>query len=354
MGQGVKYSFFMRFSPSNVACFKHVVLTLFLALGLSLAGPGPGGDAKEPLRLETTVDAMGSTYSIVLYGDDAVRLRAAADDAAEEVRRVDQLLSNYRPASEWSEVNKFAAERPVRVSTELFDLLAACVEYSRASEGAFDITVGPLMKVWGFYKGSGRLPHRAEIRGALTRVGYKNIVLDRAQHTVRFARGGVEIDPGGIGKGYAVDRMVDVLKKSGVNIAFVAGSSSSIYALGAPPSEPRGWKVSIKNPRNPNETLQDVFLKDESMSTSGNYEKFFLADGHMYSHIMDPRTGWPAEGVLQVSVISRLTLDGEAWTKPYYIRGRQWAAAHKPKEFRVFLCEGKYERTKETSCAWLQ
>ena len=328
---------------------KHAVLALFLALGAFSAESG-----KEPLRLETTVDAMGSTFSMVLYGDDAVRLRAAADEAAEEVRRIDRMLSNYNPASEWSEVNRWAAQRPVRVSTELFDLLSACVDYSRASEGAFDITVGPLMKVWGFYKGSGRLPHRAEIRGATARVGYRNIVLDRPAYTVRFARSGVEMDPGGIGKGYAVDRMVDVLKKSGIETAFVSGSSSSIYALGAPPSEPRGWKVTIKNPRNSKETIQDLYLKNESMSTSGNYEKFFLAGGRMYSHIMDPRTGWPSEGVLQVSVVAPRTLDSEAWTKPYYINGRQWAASHKPKQFRIFLCEGKYERTKETSCAWLQ
>lgn len=338
----------MRFSTLNPTCFKHLGFSLFLMWGALLAGA-----IKEPLRLETSVDAMGSTYTLVLYGEDATLLRAAASDAADEVRRLDQMLSNYRPASEWSEVNKYAAERPVRVSTELFDLLAACVEYSRASEGAFDITVGPLMKVWGFYKGSGRLPHRAEIRGALARVGYKNLILDRQHRTVRFARSGVEMDPGGIGKGYAVDRMVEVLKKNGIRIGYVGGSASSVYGMGAPPSEPRGWKVSIKNPRDPNQTIQDVFLKDESMSTSGNYEKFFLADGRMYSHIMDPRTGWPAEGVLQVSVISPRAIDSEAWTKPYYINGRRWAVEHKSKEFRVFLCEGKYERTKETSCAWL-
>jgi FAD:protein FMN transferase len=264
------------------------------------------------------------------------------------------MLSNYIPTSEWSEVNRFAADRPVRISPELFELLTNCVNYSRASEGAFDITVGPLMKVWGFYKGSGHLPHRAEVRGALAKTGYRNLILDAANHTVRFAQAGVEMDPGGIGKGFAVDKMVDVLKKDGITSALVSGSGSSIYGLGAPPSEPRGWKIQIKNPRSTTQVLEDVYLKDCSLSTSGNYEKFFFAEGRMYSHIMDPRTGWPAEGVLQVSVVSPRTIDSEAWTKPYYVNGRQWAAANKPKEFRVFLCEGKYERTKETSCAWLQ
>ncbi len=201
----------LHFAGLNHRYMKHAVVTLFLA-----AASLGAADQQELLRLETNVDAMGSTYTMVLYGEDAVRLRAAADDAAEEVRRLDRMLSNYIPTSEWSEVNRFAAERPVKVSTELFDLLTACMNYSRASEGAFDITVGPLMKVWGFYKGSGHLPHRAEVRGALARVGYRNLILDPANRTVRFARSGVEMDPGGIGKGYAVDRMVEVLKRDGV------------------------------------------------------------------------------------------------------------------------------------------
>ncbi len=319
------------------------VLTSLIVLAGALA------NAATPLRLESSVDAMGSTYTMALYGADAARLRVAAEEAAEEVRRLDHMLSNYLPTSEWSEVNRDAAKRPVRISPELFELLSACVNYSRESEGAFDITVGPLMKVWGFYKGTGRLPHRAEVRGAMSQVGYKNIVLDAANRTVRFARPGVEMDPGGIGKGYAVDRMVDVLRQNGIDSALVSASGSSIYALGAPPAEPRGWKLSIKNPRRASATIEDVFLKNESMSTSGNYEKFFFAEGKMWSHIMDPRTGFPAEGILSVSVIAPRTIDSEAWTKPYYINGRQWAANHKPKAFRVFICEDK----KETTCAWL-
>ena len=143
------------------------------------------------------------------------------------------------PDSEWSEVNRHAAEKPVKVSPELFQLLSACVEYSRESEGAFDISVGPLMKVWGFYKGSGHLPHRPEVPAALAKVGYRHIQLDAAARTVWFDRPGVELDPGGIGKGYAVDRMVEILRRNGVSTALVAGSGSSIYGMGAPPMSQR-------------------------------------------------------------------------------------------------------------------
>jgi len=305
---------------------------------------------QELLRLEKSADAMGSTYSIALYGYDRVKMEAAVDAAFDEVRRLDELLSNYQPGSQWSEVNGNAATKPVLVSPELFQMLSACLEYSRESEGAFDITVGPLMKVWGFYKGSGHLPHKPEIAAALAKVGYRHIRLDPAARTVRFDRPGVEMDPGGVGKGYAVDRMVEVLRQNGVRTAMVAGSGSSIYGMGAPPDEPLGWPVKIKDPRDNRKTLAEVWLKDSSMSTSGSYEKFFRAEGRVYAHIMDPRTGYPAQGSISVSVIAPRTVDSEVWAKPYFINGRQWAVKHRPKEFRVFFCEDRMEKP----CAWLQ
>src|SRR5713226_2425097 len=140
---------------------KQIVVVLFL-----LAVFGPIAASSEELRLEASVEAMGSTYSLVLYGDDRARLEGASEEAFEEVRRLDRMLSNYRPGSEWSEVNRYAAERSAQVSAELLRLLSAGVEYSRESEGAFEISVGPVMKVWGFYKGSGHLPRKAEVLGA--------------------------------------------------------------------------------------------------------------------------------------------------------------------------------------------
>jgi len=332
---------------------KCAVLTLLLGQ-VFLSYAGSPQDALTQ-RVEANIDAMGSTYSVVVYGSDEARLRAAVEDASEEARRLDQLLSNYIPASEWSQVNREASSRPVRISTELFQLLAACVEYSRESDGAFDITVGPLMKVWGFYKGSGHLPHLAEVRGALARVGYWNILLDPKNGTVRFAKEGVEIDPGGIGKGYAVDKMVAVLKEDGITSGLVSASGSSIYGIGAPPNEP-GWKIKIRDPKDASKSVAEVVLHDNSLSTSGNYEKFFFAEGKLYSHIMDPRTGYPSEGMLAVSVVSPKTIDSEAWCKPYYIRGRAWVGQHKKPEFKVFLCEDQpnINKTGSNKCAWLQ
>ena len=325
------------------------MLQLSFLIWASVAAVAPPPE-DEPLRIERSMDAMGTTYTVVAYGRDRYLLEDAVDSALDEAKRLDHLLSNYRPDSEWSQVNQHAAKGPVAVSAEGFDLLSYCYDVSSKSDGAFDITVGPLMRVWGFYKSSGKIPHRAEIRTALSRVGYRHMHLDGMAKTIRFDTAGVEIDPGGIGKGYAVDRMADILKRKGITSGFISGGRSSMYAVGSPPQESRGWRVAIPDPRDARKTYTEIFLKNESMSTSGTSEKFFVAGGKTYSHIMDPRTGYPAEGMLAVSVVAPRTLDSEAWTKPFFVNGKEWATRNKPKEFRVFLCEDRMEN----SCASLQ
>jgi thiamine biosynthesis lipoprotein len=308
-----------------------------------------GGAAGALIRVEKADEAMGATFSVIVYGADPAALESAAAGAIDEAHRLDRMLSNYLPDSEWSQLNRSAAQRPVTVSPELFRLLSDCVAYSRESEGAFDITVGPLMKVWGFYKGEGLLPRKAEVANALHRTGYRHLLLDPASGTVRFDVPGVELDPGGIGKGYAVDCMIAILKSFGVTTALVSAGGSSIYGLGAPPGEPEGWSIDIRAPHDPRSTAATVHLKNASLSTSGGQERFFWAHGRRYAHIMDPRTGYPARGVASVSVLSPLTIDSEAWAKPYFVQGRAWTAARKRKDFRVFFCED----TPRQGCAWI-
>ena len=318
------------------------IVALFLAISTA--------SAQGLYRMEKSADAMGATFTVALFGTDRAAMEAAIDAALAEAQRLDALLSNYRPESEWSAVNRGAGSKPVKVSAELFRLLSACLDYSRESDGAFDITVGPLMKIWGFYKSSGHLAPKSEVEAALGRIGYRHVHLDRAAQTVAFDVPGIELDPGGIGKGYAVDRMVEILKQRGAERALVAGSDSSIYGLGAPPDEPRGWEVSIRDPKNSRRAVAQVFLKNMSLSTSGSYEKFFQADGRTYSHLMDPRTGYPAQGTVSVSVVTPLTIDSEAWAKPYFVNGREWTAAHRRAGFRVFLCEDR----KDAPCGWVE
>jgi thiamine biosynthesis lipoprotein len=292
---------------------------------------------------------MGSVISVVAYGETVAQAHRAVTQALDEASRLDALLSNYKPHSEWSEMNRAAAERPVRVSQELFALLQRCLDLSRESDGTFDISVGPLMQVWGFYKGSGHMASRTELQRAMQFVGYQNVLLDGRARTVRFAKSGVELDPGGIGKGYAVDRMVEVLQREGIDSAFVSAGGSSIYGLGAPPGED-GWPVKLNDGGRSSIPAATVCLRDESLSTSGSSEKFFVADGKRWSHIMDPRTGNPATGMLAVSVIAPKTIDSEAWAKPYFILGRVWAAQHKKPGFRIFMCEDSADRP----CSWIK
>jgi FAD:protein FMN transferase len=210
--------------------------------------------------------------------------------------------------------------------------------------------VGPLMRAWGFFGGERHVPSSNQIREALELVGYRHVQLNARKRTVRFDRPGVEIDPGGVGKGYAVDRMVEVLRARGFRNALVAASGSSIFGLGNPPEEPRGWPISIADPWDHRKNAAQVFLKDMSLSTSGSYEKSFRAGGHRYSHIMDPRSGVPAESTVQVTVIAPRTIDSEVWAKPYFIQGSAWTAAHKPKSWRVLYCEN----TPGASCSWVE
>lgn len=290
---------------------------------------------------------MGTNFEVVAYGTHCERLESAIAEALAEAKRLDCMLSNYRLESELSRLSRLGSRAPVAVSREFFQFLSACHAYSQSSEGAFDITVGPLLKAWGFYKGTGELPQPDVVLRALGTVGYRKVILDEHNMTVQFTTEGMELDPGGIGKGLAVDKMIEILRRAEVDSALVIAGGSTIYALGAPPHEP-GWKVTIKDPRHPSKIAETVTLKNEAISTSGNLEKFFFADGKIWGHILDPRTGYPAVGTLSVSVVAPRSIDSEAWTKPYYILGRRWTEEHKPDNFRVFFCEDQ-----APTCEWL-
>jgi thiamine biosynthesis lipoprotein len=329
---------------------KLAIASAFLAPVASFVPVVPVVPVAQVQRVELADEVMGTTFSVVLYGQDRSHLERTAGAAIAEAQRLDALLSNYKTDSELSRVNRLAADRPVSVSAELFALLASCADYSRSSDGAFDVTVGPLMKVWGFYRGEGELAPATEVARVLPLVGMQHVQLDRAARTVRFDRGGVEIDLGGIGKGYAVDRIADIVRNQSVDSAFISAGGSSIYAIGRSPDEVRGWRVAIRDPYDPRRTAAEVTLENESLSTSGTTEKFFRANGRVYSHLMDPRTGYPAHGVLSVSVVAPRTIDSEAWTKPYFVNGASWAAAHLQPSFRVFMCG----ESSDNACAWLQ
>jgi thiamine biosynthesis lipoprotein len=270
---------------------------------------------------------MGCTCTVrVCGGDEAVRREAAAA-ALDEVDRLDRLMSHYRPGSLLSRVNREAASGPVAVPPELLDLLDVSLRWSRESDGAFDVTVGPLMKAWGFFQDEGRVPAEDELDRALEVVGHRHVLLDRDALTVRFARRGVELDLGGIGKGYALDRAVAVLRERGVGSALVNLGGSSVYGLGAPPGA-AGWEIGIQDPLEPSRIALPVALRDRALSVSGGYGRSFEQDGVTYAHVLDPRTGRPVRDVLSVAVLSETGTAGDALDNVLFVLGPEAGRAH--------------------------
>ena len=294
---------------------KLLLVTTWLIALLAEVSPQP----QELIRYEDSRVSMACTYSIVVYGNNAQTLRQAVDTAFDEVDRIDRLMSHYKPDSPLSRLNREAAKAPVKTDPELFDFLAECLRYSRQSDGAFDITVGPLMKAWGFFRGEGRMPSKQELAQARRNVGFQHVILDEKARTVFFDLPGVELDLGGIAKGYAVDRAVALLKQGGINSALVSAGGSTIYGLGTPPNEP-GWEVKLQDPIAPDKTALTVRLKNQALSVSGSYEKFFELGGRRYSHIMDPRSGRPVEGVLSVAVVTGSGTAGDALDNAFYVQ----------------------------------
>ncbi len=233
-------------------------ILLVLALSLFSAPSAPAAEKIELERYEASASVMGSEMRIALYGPHRGALASAAVAAFDEARRIDRLISNYRDDSEWSRINDRAADEPVRISPESVELLEKCLDYSRRSEGAFDVTVGSLVEAWGFFRGSGELPGGFRLRRALAATGYRHVQLDPSANTVRFDVSGLALDPGGIGKGYAVEKVGSLLRGYGIDAALISAGTSTLYAIGAPPDQPDGWPVEIRDPVDANKTAAVV------------------------------------------------------------------------------------------------
>lgn len=274
----------------------------------------------EPTLFVQSRPSMGTTFTIYLYADNAEKAAEDFEACFDEIERLDDALSNYRPSSELSRINRLAPHQRVITDAEVFALLQKAFEYSKATDGAFDITVGPLMRAWGFFRGQGRYPQAIELGRARKSVGWHKVELDPAHRSIHFTAAGVEIDLGAIGKGYAVDRVVTVLREAGVTAALVNAGSSTIYALGAPPGE-NGWKVRVPRPGARSEALSTVLLRDASLSTSGSYEKFFQLNGDTYCHIMDPRTGTPVRDMVQTTIIAKDGTTTDALSTSLFVMG---------------------------------
>jgi len=286
--------------------------------------------------------AMAAQFEVILpFGTPDALARAEA--ALDEVHRLEEQLTVYHDHSEVSRLNREAAARPVTVEDRLFALLTLAARLAQETAGAYDITTGALTKAWGFYRRQGRVPAPAELAGAQGRVGMQHVVLDADRRTVYFRRAGLEINLGSIGKGYALDRAADVLRRAGVGTALLHGGQSSVLGVGTMPGDERGWAVALRHPFERERRLGVVRLRDRALATSGAIYQHLEYNGRRLGHVLDPRTGWPAEGITSASVLAPTAAEADALSTAFFILGvdaaRAYCAAH-PEIAAVLLPEG--------------
>ena len=259
---------------------------------------------------------MGTAIRVELWSDDKASGEAAIDAVMEEMHRIDREMSPFKPESELSRINREAADHPVPISAEMFDILSRSIEFSKLSGGAFDITFSSVGYMYDYRRHI--KPTDSEIEKSLPGINYRHLLLDKDKQTIRFSRPGTRIDLGGIGKGYAVDNCIALLKKRGITHALVtAGGDSRVLG----DREGRPWMVGIRDPRRKDNVVAVIPLINSAISTSGDYERFFEVDGVRYHHILNPKTGRSATGVHSASVIGPDATTTDGLTKPVFILG---------------------------------
>ena len=294
---------------------RAAVVVVTAALTVVLAPPA------QAAWVSRTVDGtMGTRIVVELWSRDHAAGERAIDAVMAEMRHIDASMSTYKPDSEVSRVNARAARGPVRISRELFRLLETSLDYSRLTDGAFDITYASVGFMYDFR--ARHRPTEEQIGAALPAINYRHVLLDRAARTVRFSQPGVRIDLGGIAKGYAVDRGIAILQRLGIRHALVsAGGDSRIIGdrFGKP------WIVGIRHPDRKDEVIARLPLVDTAISTSGDYERYFDENGVRYHHIIDPRTGHSASAVRSATILAPTATRTDGLSKTAFVLGAEAA-----------------------------
>lgn len=291
---------------------------VFLLVALALV---TGCGSKEIYK--RTELAMGTIVEISVADEDKTseEIEEAVNKAFEAIKQVEKLMSSYREDSDVSRLNRLSEGKTIAVSDETLEVIKKSIEFSELSEGSFDITISPILQLWGFGKGSKkRIPTRDEIDERLPLVNFHNIIIDEAKKTVGFAHPGMKIDLGGIAKGYAVDKAVETLRREGIKGAMV-NAGGDIYCLGTK-AKGEPWTIGVKQPRKPSQVLTTLKVKDRAVATSGDYESFFIIGNKRYSHLIDPRNGHPApNGVMSVTVLGPTCLEADALATACFVLG---------------------------------
>jgi thiamine biosynthesis lipoprotein len=273
----------------------------WLHFGLIVACAFAGEPALQ--RYEFTEPHMGTRFRIVLYAPDAATASRAAAAAFARITRMDDTMTDYNPDSELMSLSRRAGGPPLRVSEDLFRVLEKSQELAQRTNGAFDVTAGPVIRLWRRARRRSELPDPTELAHARSLVGYKLLRLDPAKRTAQLLKPGMQLDLGGIAKGFAADEALEALRQQGINRALVAGGGD--IAAGAPPPGKQGWRIGIAPLKSPDAPpTHFLTLHDAGVSTSGDAEQYVEIGGKRYSHIIDPRTGQALLGHRSVTVVA--------------------------------------------------
>lgn len=267
-----------------------------------------------------TTRLMGCRFDFTVVAASEAEGNRYIDAAIGEVSRIEHLISEWDSTTQVSQVNKFAGIRPVKVDKEVFDLVVRSIKISDLTEGAFDITWASMNQIWKFDGSMKQLPSREEVAEAASKIGYKNIVLDRGNLTIFLKKKGMRMGFGGIGKGYSADKSADLLKSMGVPGGIV-NASGDLTAWGRQP-DGKPWMIGITNPFNKEKIFSWFAFEGNSIGTSGDYENFVEFNGIRYSHIIDPRTGWPVHGIVSVTIFGPNAELSTALTKAIFVMGK--------------------------------
>lgn len=267
-----------------------------------------------------TLKLMGSRFDITVVAENEHKGNAYIDTAVAEISRIETLISSWDPNSQTSQINKKAGIEAVKVDTELFELIERALAISTLTDGAFDISYASMDRIWKFDGSMTAMPSEKDIRSSVSRVGFKNIQLDKKNSTVFLTAMGMKIGFGAIGKGYAADKAKALLIKKGVPSGII-NASGDMNTWGKRPNG-KEWKVAITNPMDKNKVFALLPITNGAVVTSGNYEKFVRFDDIRYSHIIDPRTGYPASGIISVTVFAPKAELADALATSVFVMGK--------------------------------
>ncbi|GAB5519129.1 MAG: FAD:protein FMN transferase [Rhodothermales bacterium] len=268
--------------------------------------------------------AMACRFEVVLPGDDEPRLRAAGEEALREIERLEAQLSHYRITSKLSFVNRWAAQKPIRVDALFFELLRTAQAVHAATDGAFDLTVGPLMRAWGFVRDTGHRPSPDVLDAARAVTGLQHVHLNAEQRTIAYDQEGVEIELGAIGKGYALDEAALILDEHGITDALLHGGTSTVVALGQPP-DAKAWTVAVSMPGPPGENADVLSIVEvpshHALAVSSVWGKAFRDGDRVLGHVLDPRIGEPVAGASLAAVLHPSATIADALSTAFLVLG---------------------------------